>query len=285
MPEESQSKSKVWFIIGGVVLLIILLIGAYSVWARGQTRQTTSEATSSFGTSTAATKSDANSDVTWSYSGSTWVSSATPPSCPDPLMSNSPADVSMATAILYPGQIRGGQYKPHGGFRFDGKANSDITVKAPFDATITRASRYIEQGETQYLIELVNACGMMYRFDHLLTLSDVMQTMADALPAAQVDDSRTTNVSGVRVKAGEVMATAVGFEKTKNVGFDFGLYDLSKKNQASTDATWFTQHKNDAELAAYAVCWLNLLPSGDAAIAKKLPGGDATAGTKSDYCK
>lgn len=223
-------------------------------------------------------------NVSWSFNGSTWQSSGTPPACPSPLAITSPVNLSLASAILYPGQTRGGNYKPHGGFRFDGAKNADVTVRAPMDGIVTNASRYIEQGETQHLFTFINPCGVAFRFDHLLTLSPAMQAIADTLPAAQVDDSRTTIVtSGASVKAGDVIATAVGFKNTSNVSVDFGLYDLRSTNTASQNASYASSH--DAELAQHALCWLNILPAADAATAKSLPAGDQTAGKTSDYCQ
>ena len=198
----------------------------------------------------------------------------------------SPVDVTLATAVLYPGQTRGGDYKPHGGFRFDGLKNDDVTVKVPLDAKVTSGSRYIEQGEVQYMFDLKSDCGLEYRFDHLKTLSAKFQAIADKLPAAKVDDSRTTAVSPeVAVTAGEVIATAVGFEvgdNGPNVSVDFGVYDKRQKNQSSEDTAWVATHREDGDQAIYAVCWFDLLPVTDAAIVKALPasGGDAT----SDYC-
>jgi hypothetical protein len=144
----------------------------------------------------------------WSFDGTNWIANGTPPACPDPLTVMTPVDVSLASEILYPGQTRGGNYKPHGGFIFRGKQNTDITVKAPLDAVVYNASRYIEAGEVQYLFTFIHPCGLAYRFDHLLTLSPAMQAIAETLPAAQVDNSETTMISsGASVKTGDTIAT------------------------------------------------------------------------------
>jgi hypothetical protein len=53
------------------------------------------------------------------------------------------------TSILYPGQSRGDDYKPHGGFRLDGPGETGvINIIAPMDAMIARASRYLAGGTT-----------------------------------------------------------------------------------------------------------------------------------------
>lgn len=197
----------------------------------------------------------------------------------------SPIDVSLATSILYPGQERGGHYKAHGGFRFDGSKNEDITVKAPYPASVSAASRYIEQGETQYLIEFMTSCGLNFRFDHLKTLSPKLQAMMDQLPEAKADDSRTSAPkSAVDVAAGEIIATAVGFAAGPNVSVDFGVYDKTKRNQASLDAAWAAEHEAEKDQTWYGICWFDLLPSADAAIVKALPGSGSD-GKTSDYCR
>lgn len=222
--------------------------------------------------------------VSWSFNGTTWTASGSPPACPEPLLAISPVDVAKVTSILYPGQTRGGDYKAHGGFRFDAQQNTDVTVTAPLDAVIDSASRYIESGETQYLITFIHPCGMMYRFDHLLTLSPAMQAIADTLPVAKVNDSRTTFIiSGASVKVGDTIATAVGFKQTSNFAVDFGLYDLRNKNVAAANTAYASSHR--ADQAHHALCWLNLLPAADAAKVKTLSGGDQTSGKTSDYCQ
>ncbi len=221
----------------------------------------------------------------WSFDGSKWQSSGTPPVCHDPLQLTSPVDTSLASAVLYPGQTRGGNYKPHGGFRFDGKENNAIKVKAPMDAALVSGSRYIEQGETQYMLFFVNSCGIAYRFDHLLTLSPAMQSAADTLPAPKENDSRSTPFNTlVQVKSGEDIATAVGFKNNKNVSVDFGVYDLRSQNSASNDSSFANQHANEKEQAFYGVCWFDLLGA-DADFVKKLPAADQAVGKTSDYCK
>lgn len=198
--------------------------------------------------------------------------------CPAQPMMSSPADVSLATAVLYPGQTRGSDYKAHGGLRFDGSQDNKVTVRAPMDAKLTIGSRYIEQGEVQILLEFSNDCGVKYRFDHLLTLSDKFQKAVDgSLPAAKPDDSRTSDFKpAIDVKKGEVVATAVGFAKTGNVGFDFGVYDTRQQNGIT---------KANNNLASYGVCWLkDWLPATDLAILVALPGGDSKNGKTSDYC-
>ena len=183
--------------------------------------------------------------------------------------------------MLYPGQTRGGNYKAHGGFRFADGTNTAITVTAPMSGYLYRGARYIEGGEVQYLFDIVNSCGVMHRFDHLLTLSSRFQAFADTLPAASASSATTAFPAGTTVTEGETIATAVGFRTTGNTSVDWGAYDLRQKNAASADAAWLAAHPG--EQAPYALCWLDNVAQ--SAQLRALPGGDGTAGKTSDYCR
>lgn len=231
--------------------------------------------------------SPVSAQVRWDdFGGSNgWKARSTPPACSNPLGLQMPVDIKKATGILYPGQYRGGNYKPHGGFRFDNNKNNNITVKIPLDGSLIRASRYIESGEIQYFFIFVSDCGIMYRFDHLLTLTAKFQRIANTLPAPKKDDSRTTDFSNpITVKKGEILATAVGFVKTKNVGLDFGLFDLRQKNVASRNTSWARLHASDST-APYGLCWLDMFSASENKKLRALPGADGKSGKKSDYCK
>ncbi len=207
-------------------------------------------------------------------------------SCPDPLL-QSPVDIKKVSGILYPGQTRGGNYKPHGGFRLDDSNNNDAEVRAPMDAKLVAGSRYIEQGEEQILLDFESDCGVNFRFDHLLTVSPVIQKEVDKLPAAKPDDSRTTSLDDqISVQAGDVIATAVGVEKAKNVFFDFGVYDTRQPNAASKDPAYKAAHPDleNNEQLKYAVCWLDLFAEPENKMLRALPPADQEAGSDSDYC-
>ena len=148
-----------------------------------------------------------------------------------------------------------------------------MTVTAPYAGNIVHASRYIESGEVQYLFEFQHSCGIAWRFDHLKTLSSALQTVADTLPAAKVDDSRTTAIEPpVAVSAGATLATNVGV--TNNTFIDWGVYDLRTNNGVT---------KSNNTLASYGVCWFDWLSASDEAAVRALP---ASADDKtSDYCK
>lgn len=224
------------------------------------------------------------SSPSWSWSGSAWMASDTPPTCSTPLLTDLPVDINKVTSILYPGQTRGGDYKAHGGFRFG--TDNNIAVTAPLEANLVEGSRYIESGEVQYLFTLINSCGIAYRLDHLHTLSEKFQQVANQLPDAKVDDSRTTPFKPpIEVKKGELIATKIGFANTKNVGVDFGVYDLRAPNTASKNASFAAAHENFKQYIFYGVCWLKELPADISQKVLALPGGDFVNGKTSDYCK
>jgi hypothetical protein len=283
----------------------ILIVGALTVVGvgaavafSGRNRQQTPEVTEKSSPTTTSTpesegstvakKSTSTPTVKWSYNGSSWQPSSSAPVCEEPLNLASPTDVSKATAILYPGQVRGGNYKAHGGFRFDNATSTALDVSLSLDASLYRGSRYIENGTVQYMLDFISPCGYFLRYDHLLTLTEDFSRLVEAqLPEAKENASATTPFStSPNFKQGALIATAVGFEKPKlNVSFDYGVYDLRKVNAAS-ETTSFQKNaaSSSKELSYFGVCWLNMLPNADATIVKNLPGS-GTEGTASDYCK
>ena len=224
----------------------------------------------------------ASDQVTWQNDGTSWSSSATPPSCPNPLVLPTPVSLSNATSVLYPGQLRGNDYKAHGGLRFDGQGQGqDLEIYAPIDATIWRGARYLEGGVVQYLFDFVDSCGIMYRLDHLFVLSPRLQQIADTLPPAEEGDSRTTFLPpGQIFRAGESLATQIGF--STNVFLDWGVYDLRSMNARSSGAAWLADHSG--EQAPFGICWLEFLAPSDRTIVTALPPADSVSGSMSDYC-
>lgn len=227
------------------------------------------------------------SSVIWKAdSAGTWsATNGTAPACPNPVFKVSPVDVDQATGILYPGQYRNNDYKAHGAFRFDHNQSNEAFVRLPMDAKLVNASRYRENGETQYLLEFQNPCGIAIRFDHLLTLAPRFQAIADKLPAAQDNDSRTTAITDQPAfPAGELLATAIGFEKSKNYTVDFGVYDLRQPNKISQNSAWAAIHHATASQADYGVCWIDWLPSADKTRAQQITPRSTDEKAASDYC-
>ena len=222
-------------------------------------------------------------------------------SCPDTFIFKIPVDMNRVTSILYPGQIRGGDYKAHGGFRFDGSRPDEITVYAPYDAKVIAGARYPVNGEIQYTFDFEHPCGIRYRLGHLLTLSPKFQAIAEKFTLPKEVDSRTTQVyPEVEVKQGEVIATAVGMMhggpatmKGFNTFVDWGVYDYRQKNEASQRPDWATAHREDpnwskyynSDTYQYAVCWFDWISEEDKEKVLSLPSSDSQSGKTSDYCK
>ncbi len=184
--------------------------------------------------------------------------------CPSPLILMTPVDISIVTSMLWPGQVRGDGFRAHGGFRFDNSQPTDIAVRAPLDAHLTAASRYLESDEEQYLLFFSSPCGLNFRFDHVRTLSPKLAVALKDLPPAKPNDSRTTSITDlVEVKAGEEISHSVGVS-TANVFVDFGLYN------APSDSS-------------VGLCFFNYLPFDDSQYLKSLPAGNE--GKKSAYCQ
>lgn len=211
--------------------------------------------------------------------------------CPSPFIFKLPIDLSRATSILYPGQVRGGDYKAHGGFRFDGSKPDEITVFAPYEAKVVAGARYPVNGEIQYTFDFSHPCGVRYRFGHLLILAPKFRGIAEKFPLPKGMDSRTTEVyPPIKVKQGEVIATAVGLTqggpnelKGFNTFVDWGVYDYRQKNQSSKDPDWTAKHPYEIE--SYAVCWFDWISPEDKKIVLSLPSSDYQSGKSSDYCK
>ena len=243
------------------------------------------------GTSVPAAARPAKPKVAWTWNGSTWQTSGKPPACPSPLIS-APVDLTMADSRLLPGQFRGGtdpmsNFKTHGGFGFPAASNGAVTVTAPADGTLVKASRYLEgnDAELQYSLFVVMPCGYLYKFDHIAALGPALGGLDAQLPAARPDDSRTTPLARpIAIRKGAVLGTAVGFAKQDNFFIDFGMYDLRRLNDAArTNSEFRAQMAPAKEFAYYGVCFFTLLPGAQAAQASALPlrGSEST----SYYCR
>jgi hypothetical protein len=253
----------------------------------GYTQPTPSESDAeSTTTSPGSSSSSSTNFVSWDFTGTEYRAMGQAPGCPDPLVLEPVVDLTNVTGILYPGQTRGGNYKPHGGFRFDNATSNAVSVKAPIDAFLVDGARFIAEGSLQYTFDFINSCGIKYRVGHLLELTPQFQAFAEAFPAAVEGDSRTTTINPpVFVAKGTEIATAIGIAKGPNVFVDWGVYDLRTKNDASKDAAWVAKRGDDKSLAPYAVCWFDLLSTANHDRVHALPAADPESGKSSDYCE
>jgi len=234
------------------------------------------------------TTPDSRAQVQWKQAANGWKPDGTAPKCADPFKIITPTkNLADVTAILYPGQDRGDDYKPHGGFRFDNNTNEEIKVIIPIDSNLVNASRYLAtdgSDEVQYLLTFISPCGISYRFDHAADLIPRLQKIMETLPEATLGDSRTTNIDPqIEFTQGELVANSVGIKKGSNVFFDFGMYDLREDGEyKNTTAEFLTAHKGDTN-ALTGFCWFDLLPGADSTLVKSLPAsGDS--GSTSDTC-
>lgn len=244
---------------------------------------------------TSTTKTVNNDPIKWAYNESEnkwFTQTGTAPACKEPFkFDNTPVDLSLLSVIGMPGSYRGYNYKPHGALRADGSPDGKMDIKMPMDATLVGLKRYKEgTPETlQYLLTFESDCGIAFRFDHLYTLSPDFQKIAETTPEPTSDTRSDPNLPFARTsfKAGETIATAVGFPATKNFGFDFGVYDYRKPNEISKNSKWAAIHNQYQSLEWYGVCWLDMFPGDDAAKAKQLSlvvVNPAKPNIISDYC-
>mgnify|MGYP001602525687 FL=1 len=234
-----------------------------------------------------------NNQVRWEWmdNQSKWVANGNPPACQFPIIpQGSLLDFSQPISLLQPGQVRGGSYKPHGGFRFStyGTFIPDIKIYVPFDGVVTAAAQYKIEGTFQFLVNIVSPCGFMVRLGHLYIPSAQFTQILSNLPAPVEGDSRETFLNPpIPVKAGDLIASSVGMPppaSPDSMGsfMDFGLLDLRAPNpDVPAD---FTSNA-DPKYSKYSLCWYrgNYLSESDRALVARLPlaNGDLT----STYCK
>lgn len=283
-PSQPKPKTKLYIAIGVAVFVVLAALIVWSLTSEHSQQEALPNSTPV--DSSVNTQNTASSLPKWNFVDDKWVATGEVPACPDPLL-KSPADVNLATGILYPGQFRG-PYKAHGGMNFNGdNTRNDIEVVMAMDGVLIRAARYIQTGEVQYLLDFLNPCGVVLRYDHLLVLAPEFQQIMETLPQPVLNDSRTTDIKSEKLyKAGEVIALEIGFKNTdpKAAVFDFGVYDLRKPNEASRNATYVEEHKNSGAVDFYAICWLNYLSEADMKTLKALPVVSGESGRQSDYC-
>lgn len=280
MKQMQQNGFTITEVVAATVILVVLIAMGWIIFSRESPREPQH-----------IQKTDIQSSnttkevlpISWQFNGEEWSASGAPPTCTDPVLQRSPLNLDGVRAVLYPGQSRGGDYKAHGGFHVKQTA---IDIVMPLDATPWRIARYLEGGEVQHMIDFISPCGIMMRFDHLLTMNGKYAELMNTLPPPQEGDSRTTIVQNQpMVRAGDVVATEVGHKQPVNMGFDFGVYDLRKRNAASANASWAATTQSKKEQAFYGVCWLDWFDPDTNTRLHSFPAGDGQLGKTSDYCK
>jgi hypothetical protein len=230
--------------------------------------------------------------VTWRSNGSDGYDPMPPgaevPDCTDVSWQAPLRDFSLVKGRLEPGQIRGGDYKGHGGFQM--KA-SEVGVLSAINGNITGMGAYRENangspenGEVQYLVEIQHPCGIMVRYDHLKVLSAPLQRLFADNGAGIGADTRCCHIDPpVPIQAGDVIATAVGFTETgANYFFDFGAYDLRTPQSSKRSTAELMAMGPSGVLGQYGLCWYDLFGPETATTIRAIPIGSMEQG--SDYC-
>ncbi len=241
----------------------------------------------------------------WGTWADGWKQVAPAPPCPkdlSTLFTRLPFDLDDVPSIVRPGYLNPHSgYKPHGHVRFmppDVAGQPDAVVKsrqviyAPADGWVYAAGLYRESytpGNDQVILDFFVDCGVMWRFDHLRQ-GHLSPAMAEAIKGVPMrEDSQTRFITPVRVKAGDILATAVGITSCDvavavgcpgpgpNLFVDFGVYDPRQLNEAARSDPSFLAGPNVGSLKGIGLCWIDLFPASKAAI-------EARAEGTSDYC-
>jgi hypothetical protein len=276
-----------------LVVLVLAIVGFVGFKVLGNKKTPKTNQTTA---TTQTPTSHSKEPVKWAFNQDAlkwFTQTGTAPKCRDPFVfDQSPVDLSKMMVIGMPGAYRGYNYKPHGGMRLSDANSGNVDIKMPIDATLTGITRYYEgnPAELQYLLSFETDCGIAFRFDHIYTLTPAFQAIAEKTPAPKVNDTGgDPNIPFSRTvfKTGDLVATAVGFPRVKNFGFDFGVYDYRSRNEISKNTKWASIHNTYQAFEWFGACWMDMLPGADKAKAKELAFvvvNPARPNIISDYC-
>lgn len=186
-------------------------------------------------------------------------------------------DISQIVGILYPGQLRGGLYKAHGGFN---TKTNDVQVVSPITGYITAAATYREMGEIQHMLDIQLPCGLAMRFDHLYTLSSPIKKIFDRFVPTGADTHSTFFNPPIAINSGDLIATTIGFVDAKNTNFDFGSYDFRQVQPSKRTVNELTKFGPDGTLGKYGRCMLSIFGPTIEAQLRALPTSDSAT----DFC-
>ena len=226
-----------------------------------------------------------------------WKKVGSSPPCPadlSTLFARPPFDIGDVTSIVRPGYLNPHSgYKPHAHVRYSpSDADGRQVIYAPADGWLYAAGLYREAftpGNDQVILDFFTECGVMWRFDHLRQ-GHLSPAIAEAIKSIPLrEDSQTRFITPVRVKAGDILATAVGATNCDvtrpvcippggpNYFFDFGVYDPRQLNEISRSDPSFLANAQGESRKGIGLCWIDLFPASKAAIEAKAEG-------TSDYC-
>ena len=151
---------------------------------------------------------------------------------PQPIFTHEITDLSKIRRAERWGQVKSKSLKNHS-YLFLKKKNKPIPVYAPVHSYLILQTRYRLQGlkEVQWRLIFQVGCEIVYRFDHLDTLSDKLLKHLGNIPVNE-DQNAAPNVlinPPIEIKAGELIASTQGTPQAGS--WDFGLSDVSKNNE------------------------------------------------------
>jgi len=176
-------------------------------------------------------------------------------------------------------------YKAHAHVRFPAAdATGEQLIHAPADGWLFGAARYVEAntpGNDQVILDFYTDWGVMWRFDHLRVgrLSPAMVAAIASVPRRQ--DTQGTRLTPVRVRAGDLLATAVGVTSCAgptcinnggpNIFVDFGVYDPRQLNRAARTIPGVLSGPLNS-FQGVGICWIDLFPGARDALKSKAEG-------------
>jgi hypothetical protein len=149
-------------------------------------------------------------------------------------------DYTLIYEVGPPGRIDPDDHRGHGYFRVPDGMNV-VDIRMPVDATLYRGSNSMRWSqrtsgelELQYRLEFYTKCeGIRLRLDHVR--EPVPEIAALFTREPPVNDTRGVDVTPFEVKAGDLVATSIGFEADGNAFLDFGVYDDFKRVRTAQD--------------------------------------------------
>ena len=151
---------------------------------------------------------------------------------PQPIFTHEITDLSKIKRTERWGQVKSEHLKNHT-FLFLKNKNKPVPVYAPVDSYLILQTRYRMQGlkEVQWRLIFQVGCEIIYRFDHLDTLSDKILKHLDNISVNE-DQDAAANVAvnpPLKIVAGEIIAFTQGTPQAGS--WDFGAGDINKNNK------------------------------------------------------
>jgi hypothetical protein len=180
---------------------------------------------------------------------------------PQPIFTHEITDLSKIRRAERWGQVKSKSLKNHS-YLFSKKKNKPIPVYAPIDSYLILQTRYRLQGlkEVHWRLIFQVGCEIVYRFDHLDTLSDKLLKHLGNIPVND-DQNSAPNVAinpPIKIKGGELIAYTKGIPQLGQL--DFGLSDIGKNNELPKRLKNF-QNKPTGRQYKYSACPYDYYPA------------------------